>query len=81
MRIPIACTRQGCLFIGEADAMKLTREPADDKTTIAAMQLELTPARVERAYQVNRIREVAREHQLDQQTMTALAVRWGIADG
>lgn len=59
----------------------LTREPADDKTAIAAMQLGLTPMKVEVAYHCHKIREVGREYCVDQDTMTALAVRWGIVDG
>lgn len=59
----------------------LTREPADDKTATMAMQMGLTPAVVEHAYRNRLTRQLAREHLVQPETVTALALRWGIVDG
>ena len=58
----------------------LTREAADDSTTMDALEMGITPRKVENAIRGNRIRAVGREYGLDQAQMRALAVRWGIVE-
>ena len=54
------------------------REPATDLETAEALQLGVTPQKVENAYRNRCVRDVGRQYCLEQAQMSALAVRWGI---